>query len=119
MQIGDIQDSGPSLAVAKDLKLEGMKGAFVWNLYRGSPADKGGLLPGDFVTKVNGRGIRDSSELTQIIGALHAGDSQEFTVMRYGGQLALKITIGRRDDQDRVAQPKNLLAGADCAPPHE
>ncbi len=116
VQIGDIQDSGPSLAVAKDLKLEGMKGAFVWNLYRGSPADKGGLLPGDFVTKVNGRGIRDSSELTQIIGALHAGDSQEFTVMRYGGQLALKITIGRRDDQDRVAQPKNLWPGLTALP---
>ena len=116
VQIGDIRDSGPSLAVARDLKLDGMKGAFVWNLYRGSPADKGGLLPGDFVTRVNGRGIRDSSDLTQLIGALHAGDSQEFTVMRYGGQLALKITIGRRDDQDRVAQPKNLWPGLTALP---
>ena len=116
VQIGDIRDSGPSLAIARDLKLDGMKGAFVWNLYRGSPADKGGLLPGDFVTRVNGRGIRDSSDLTQLIGALHAGDSQEFTVMRYGGQLALKITIGRRDDQDRVAQPKNLWPGLTALP---
>jgi serine protease Do len=116
VQIGDIQDSGPSLSVAGDLKVEGAKGAFIWNLYKGSPADKAGLLPGDFVTKVNGKNIHDSGELTQIIGALHAGELQEFTVVRYGSPLTIQVTIGRRDDQDKVAQPKNLWPGLTAFP---
>ncbi len=116
VQIGDIQDNGPSLAIAHDLKVEGQKGAFVWNLYKGSPADKAGLLPGDYVTAVEGKSIHDSGELTQIIGALRAGETREFSVMRYGRPLNLRVTIGRRDDQDRVAQSKNLWPGLSALP---
>ncbi|MGO9409714.1 MAG: Do family serine endopeptidase [Spirochaetia bacterium] len=116
VQIGDIQDSGPSLAIAKDLKVDGTKGAFIWNLYRGSPADRAGLLPGDFVTRMNGKVVHDKDELSQVIGSLRAGDSEEFTVMRYGRPLTVRVTIGRRDDQDRVAQSKNLWPGLTAIP---
>ena len=116
VQIGDLQDSGPSLALARDLHVDGMKGAFVWNLYKGSPADKAGLLPGDFVTRVSGRLIQDSGDLTQVVGNFNAGDTEEFTVMRYGRPLTLRVTIGRRDDQDRVAQSKNLWPGLTALP---
>jgi Do/DeqQ family serine protease len=116
VQIGDIQDSGPSVAIAKELKVEGTRGAFIWNLYKGSPADKGGLLPGDFVTRLDERVIHDSNELTQIIGALRAGDAAEFTVIRYGTPLTVRAIIGRRDDQDRVAQSKNLWPGLTALP---
>jgi Do/DeqQ family serine protease len=116
VQIGDLQDSGPSLALARDLHVDGVKGAFVWNLYKGSPADRGGLLPGDFVTNVNGRAIQDSGDLTQVIGNLHAGETEEFTILRYGKPLSLRVTIGRRDDQDKVAQSKNLWPGLAALP---
>ena len=116
VQIGDIQDSGPSLGIAKDLRVAGAKGAFIWNLYRGSPADKAGLLPGDFVTRVNGVDIRDSGQLTQVIGGLHAGRSFQFSLVRYGRPLTLQVTIGLRDDKDRVAQPKNLWPGMSVLP---
>ncbi len=116
VQIGDIQSSGPSVAIAKDLKVEGQKGAFIWNLYKGSPAEKAGLLPGDFVTRVNGREIHDSNDLTQLIGGLRAGESSEFTIVRYGSPVALRVTIGRRDDQDKVAQTRNLWPGLTALP---
>lgn len=116
VQIGDMQESGPILATARDLKVEGSKGAFVWNLYRESPADRAGLLPGDFVTRVNGRNIRDANDLTQLIGGLRAGESSEFTVVRYGSPLTLRVTIGKRDDQDKVAQPENLWPGLSVFP---
>jgi Do/DeqQ family serine protease len=115
VQIGDL-DSEPSRSIAKDLRVDGMKGAFVWNLYNGSPADKGGLLPGDYVTRVNGKTVQDSGDLTQVIGNLHAGDAVELTVMRYGRPVTLRVTIGRRDDQDRVAQSKNLWPGLAALP---
>ena len=40
VQIGDIQDATTYPGFAKDLKVEGLKGAFVLNTYKGSPADK-------------------------------------------------------------------------------
>jgi len=115
VQIGDL-DSEPSASIARDLHVDGMKGAFVWNLYNGSPADKGGILPGDFVTRVNGKTVRDSGDLTQVIGNLRAGDTEEFTVMRYGSPVTLRVTIGRRDNQDRVAQSRNLWPGLATLP---
>ena len=116
VQIGDIQDSGPSLGIARDLKVAGMKGAFIWNLYKGSPADKAGLLPGDFVTRVNGVDIRDSGQLTQVIGGLRAGRGFQFSLIRYGQPLTVQVTIGVRDDKDQVAQPKNLWPGMSVLP---
>ena len=116
VQIGDIRDSGPSLAIARDLKVDRRGGAFIWNLYRGSPADRAGLLPGDFVTGLGGKAIRDSGELTQIIGGLRAGSTEEFTVVRYGKPLSVRVTIGKRDDQDKVAQSKNLWPGLTAYP---
>ncbi len=116
VQIGDVQDSGPSLEIAKDLKVQGTKGAFIWNLYRGSPADKAGLLPGDYVTRVNGVDIKDSGQLTQTVGGLRAGRSYAFSLVRYGQPLTLQVTIGVRDDQDKVAQPKNLWPGMTVLP---
>jgi len=116
VQIGDIQDTGPAAQIARDLKVQGMKGAFIWNLYRGSPADRAGLLPGDFVTRVNGSDIRDSGQLTQIIGGLRAGRAYQFSIVRSGQAQSMSVTIGVRDDQDKVAQPKNLWPGMSVLP---
>ena len=73
VQIGDIQDSATYPGFAKDLKVEGLKGAFVLNIYKGSPADKAGLLPGDYVLRADGQDIRNADHLTQVVGAMVAG----------------------------------------------
>ena len=109
--IGDIQDSSTYPQLAKDMKVEGMKGAFVLDLYKGSPADRAGLKPGDYVTAVGTSPISDANQLTQIVGSLEAGKSSILTVTRFGEQKKLTVTIGERDDKDQVAQGKNLWPG--------
>jgi serine protease Do len=111
VQIGDVQDEGTYPGFAKDLKVNGVKGAFVWNLYRGSPADKGGMLPGDFVTQVGDTEIKDSGQLTQVVGGLLAGRNYDFELIRNGERMRLTVKIGVRDDKDEVAQYKNLWPG--------
>ena len=39
-------------SAAQDLKLADTKGAFVYGVFRQSPADTAGILPGDFITQV-------------------------------------------------------------------
>ena len=58
---------------AEDLKLGEAHGAFVYGVFKGSPADKAGLLPGDMITKVDGKALKDSSDLLLTIGNLTPG----------------------------------------------
>jgi serine protease Do len=109
--IGDIQDKDTYPGLARDMKVESIKGAFVLDLYRGSPADKAGLRPGDYVTTVGSTPITDANQLTQVIGSLEAGRTSTITIIRFGEQKSLAVTIGERDAKDQVAQGKNLWPG--------
>jgi serine protease Do len=109
--IGDIQDGTTYPLLAKDMRVEGVKGAFILDLYKGSPADKAGLRPGDYVTSVGSTAIADANQLTQVVGSMEAGSTSNLTVIRYGGQKTLTVTVGERDAKDQVAQGRNLWPG--------
>jgi serine protease Do len=111
VQITSIQNDATYAGFAKDLNVVGVNGAFVLNVYRGSPADKAGILPGDYITKVSGKAIKDSSQLTQVVGSLLAGRSYDFELIRFGEKQKLSVKIGVRDEKDDVAQFKNLWPG--------
>ena len=110
-QIADVQDNETYTGIASDLKLGGMKGAFVVETYKGSPADRAGVLPGDFITRVDTTEIASAASLTQVVGGLSAGRTYTFSVVRYGEKTSVPVKIGVRDDQDQVAQAKNLWPG--------
>jgi Do/DeqQ family serine protease len=111
VQITDIQDTSVYPGFAKDLGVENQKGAMVLNLYKGSPANKSGMLPGDYITRVDTTDIQNSTQLTQVVGGLLAGKTYQFQVIRSGEKVTIPVTIGVRDDQDAVAQYKNLWPG--------
>ena len=111
VSIVDVQDTTAYDGYAKDMKVEGLKGAFVLNTYKGSPADKAGLLPGDYVLSADGTPIRNADHLTQLVGAMVAGRAYAFEIVRYGERMKLSVKIGERDEKDEVAQYKNLWPG--------
>jgi Do/DeqQ family serine protease len=110
-QIADIQQGTPYRGFAGDLKVKGVPGALLLDLFKGSPADKAGLLPGDYVTRIDGTDITNADRLTQVVGNLPAGKRYEFSVIRYGEKVTVPVTLGVRDDKDTVAQDKNLWPG--------
>jgi serine protease Do len=109
--IGDIQDKGTYPQLARDMKVEGIKGAFVLDLYKGSPADRAGLRPGDYVTTIGATAVTDANQLTQVIGSLEAGRTVSVAIIRFGERKNLSVTVGERDARDQVAQGKNLWPG--------
>jgi S1-C subfamily serine protease len=111
VQIADIQDAGTYPSFAADLKVQGIRGAVIMGTYKGSPADNAGLLPGDYITRVDNADIQDSGSLTQVVSGLAAGKTYTFSFLRYGERKTLPVKIGLRDDQDKVAQEKNLWPG--------
>jgi serine protease Do len=110
-QIADIKDSSVYPNFAADLKVEGVNGALLLNIYKSSPAAKAGLLPGDYITRVNGTEVRNADELTQAVGRLQPGSTYTFSIIRYGQPQSVAVKIGLRDPKDQVAQGKNLWPG--------
>jgi len=68
----------------------------------GSPAAVAGFQPRDLITEINGRPVRESSEVTQKI-VLSAGDPLRFTVDRGGRELTLVATPVRQMEDDEIA----------------
>ncbi len=85
--------------IAGSLGLKSPKGAIVATVVPGSPAAKGGFLPGDVVTALNGIAIEDSRDLTRRVAAIPAGTKAAFTVERDGKAQTLNVTIGKRQEQ--------------------
>lgn len=107
----------PSVDLAKEMSLAGKKGAFIFNIYSGSPADKYGLLPGDYVLSLNGEKISDYMHLSRLVGNLSPGSKANFVVLRQKEELSLTVEIERRDDAETLAnQYKNLWPGITVSP---
>ncbi|MGA2615115.1 MAG: Do family serine endopeptidase [Spirochaetia bacterium] len=112
----DIQAADPTNdsypGVAKDLNVAGVKGALVINVYHNSPAEKAGMLPGDYITRVNGQDIPDRDHLIQAVGDLIAGRPYDFDIIRYGDKIKLPVKMGvRPDDSSDVTSYKYLWPG--------
>ena len=106
VSISDISDD-----MAKELGVSTIKGALVQSVYKDSPADKGGLLPGDYITMVDGKSVKDYKALTRAVGDLLPQKTYSFDFYRYGEQMAKEITIGLRDAKDIVASEMDLWPG--------
>ncbi|GAB1481697.1 Do family serine endopeptidase [Treponema sp.] len=84
---------------AKDLGLEGKKGALVSQMFLNSPAEKSGMLPGDFVTAIDGKEIKSRDQLVLMVGDLRAGQKAVFTLIRDGKSRDITVKIEARTDE--------------------
>jgi S1-C subfamily serine protease len=89
------------------LGLIGQRGALAAQVFLGSPADKGGIRPGDFITHVDKREVRGTTQLTQMVGNIKPGERVAFTVIRDGVSRDFTVLIEARSDE--VAAESNKL----------
>ncbi|MDR2516899.1 MAG: Do family serine endopeptidase [Spirochaetaceae bacterium] len=82
--------------LAQALGLTGKRGALAVQVFIDSPAHKGGLQPGDYITHLDGAEIRDRNALTRRVGDLRAGAQVTFTVFRDGASHDLRVRIEAR-----------------------
>jgi len=88
---------------AEDLKLGQAHGAFVYGVFKGSPAEKAGLQPGDLITRVDGTALKDSSDLLLTIGNLTPGKRVELELVRAGSTQRLSLQVAARADEKQLA----------------
>ena len=91
-----IQDVNQRLAQA--LKLSKAQGALVSAIENGSPAEEGGLMPGDVITRFNGKSIIVSGDLPPAVGSAKPGQSVQVQIYRDGSRKMLNVTVAALTD---------------------
>jgi serine protease DegQ len=89
-----LQDITPELA--QSFQLPASRGVLITQVERGSPADKGGIRPGDILVAVNDRPVADSVTMLNLIAALPPGQRAVIKLARNQSQTDVTVTIGRR-----------------------
>lgn len=93
------QDLTPELVKAFNLK--DIKGAAIARIENDSPAEKAGLALGDIIVSANGKTIKNSFDLRNVIGLLQIGDSVELEYYRGNEKRETTAVIGK---QQRLQQ---------------
>ncbi|MGR9099608.1 MAG: DegQ family serine endoprotease [Gammaproteobacteria bacterium] len=89
--------------LVKAFNLKSKNGALISKIQENSPAQRAGLEPGDIIVEVNGKPVRNSVEVRNIIGLLQVGEKVELVVMRGKKTMTFDAVIGK--------QQQPLLAG--------
>ena len=88
--------------IQTDFGLPNDAGAMIYHVFLGSPADSGGLLPGDFVTAIDGRAVDSSDALVLEVGELRAGSTATFDLIRGDRRIELEVSIGERESEEQI-----------------
>ncbi len=89
-----IQNLTPSLAESFELKST-TTGAIVTDVRPGGPADKAGLQSGDVIVEMNGRKIKESSDISLKVAQMAPDSKVSLKVERNGKPMTINATVGK------------------------
>jgi S1-C subfamily serine protease len=84
----------PRIASAYDLPVQ--FGAYVQDVEPGGPADRGGLLPGDIISAIDGQVIDEQNNLVTVLMRFDPGEEVQVNVFREENEITLDVTLGTR-----------------------
>jgi serine protease DegQ len=92
------QDLNPELAETFGLKPSAAKdgGVIITGVLQNGPAAQAGIRPGDVITAVSGKGVRNVSQLLTAVAALKPGTPAPLTVLRQDKESEIAVTPGKR-----------------------
>ena len=94
-------------ALAESLELDKPQGALINAVEVDSPADRGGIEPGDVIVKFDGHAIIDADDLPHIVGMISPDSKVKAEVVRQGKVKVLKITVGALDGEETEITAEN------------
>jgi serine protease Do len=103
----------PGLSSAVNRVYGFKNGVMVQQVQPGGPSDKAGLKPGDIITSIDGRSIKDGDDLVNDIASRRPGSTARLGYLRDGKPSDTTVTIGDRDKvfAELGAQQANAAPG--------
>lgn len=92
-----------SSTIREDMKLGQETGGFVFGVFEDSPADKAGILAGDYVTMIGSEKIEGRDDLIVTVGNIKPGTTLNFQILRAGKEFSTAVTIAARDEDEIAA----------------
>jgi len=96
-----------SKELSESFNMKSTQGALVAGVEKESPADKGGLKPGDVILKFGENDIKISSDLPKFVSSTKPGSKIPVNILRQGKEKQLEITIGEMPTEEMVVARKN------------
>ncbi len=91
--------------VAQQLGLAQDAGVIVSQVMKGTPAAKAGLKPGDVITAVDGKPVKDSRELQHLVNALPIHKPVKLAIIRDEKPEVLQVTIEEQSENTEQTRP--------------
>ena len=85
--------------LAESFNLDHSVGTLIASVLREGPADKAGIKPGDILIAVNGKSVKNSSEMLNLVAALPPGETVTVTVIRNKQEKSIPVKVGVRPQQ--------------------
>lgn len=102
--------------IAQSLGLDKPSGALIASLHAASPLKSAGVTPGDVIHQINGKDIKNASEMRFRMATIPLGDKASMSVLRKGKALEISVeSIAPPDTPLRETTSitgKNPLSGA-------
>ena len=86
--------------IASTFNLEKAEGALVAEVVKNGPADKAGILPGDVVTKINGKSFENAGSFRNVISLMKPDEKVSLTIKRGDKELTLEATVGLHPESE-------------------
>ncbi|MBP6355475.1 MAG: Do family serine endopeptidase [Nitrosomonas sp.] len=85
--------------LAESFNLDHAVGTLIASVLREGPADKAGIKPGDILIAVNGKSVKNSAEMLNLVAALPPGETVTVTVIRNKQEKSIPVKVGVRPQQ--------------------
>ncbi len=79
-------------------------GVRVVEVMAGSPADTGGLMPGDLITAVQSKAVHSVDDFAALLGRMSVGTNVTFDVLRDNERHSVEVVLGRKQLVSAVPQ---------------
>lgn len=89
-------------ALAEEHGLGTTEGVYVDSIIEKSAAKEAGLKAGDIITKVDGKVVKSSPELLELIARHRPGDRVPIEIEREGKRTELSVTLKNREGSDEL-----------------
>ena len=77
-------------------------GVYVIQTVKDGPAAKAGLFPGDIIKAVDGKPVKDNTDIRRVILPLKPGDHVTMTIMHMGQLKDVSVSLGQAPERDRI-----------------